>query len=172
MEYKPCEILCWWICIVAATSKKWIEAKMKELGVTTNPDYKLCMFLDDLAMITIDTPTYGVIEANTAHHWHQYNFFGGGKGARASCSGTRVFSGGSCPAWVGSQLTKNDGPGTGHGWGCPTLPPGVWAGRSVCGPILGFWSTLPAVVNRRYVGGVRCPELLCRNSITAYGARV
>lgn len=49
--------------VAAATSKKWIEAKMKELHVTINPDYKLCMLLDDLAMITVDTPTYGVIEA-------------------------------------------------------------------------------------------------------------
>jgi len=38
---------------------------MKELGVTSHADYKLCMLLDDLAMITVDTPTYGVIEANT-----------------------------------------------------------------------------------------------------------
>ena len=67
MEHRKCKCKCWCICTVAATSKKWIEAKMKELGVTTNADYKLCMFLDDLAMITVDTPTYGVIEANTAH---------------------------------------------------------------------------------------------------------
>jgi len=33
--------------------------------VSSNPDYKLCLLLDDLAMITVDTPTYGVIEANT-----------------------------------------------------------------------------------------------------------
>jgi len=52
--------------VAAATSKKWIEAKMKELGVTTNADYKLCMMLDDLAMITVDTPKYGVIEACTS----------------------------------------------------------------------------------------------------------
>ena len=52
--------------VAAATSKKWIEAKMKELGVTTNADYKLCMLLDDLAMITVDTPNYGVIEACTS----------------------------------------------------------------------------------------------------------
>lgn len=35
---------------------------MKELCVSTNPNYKLCMLLDDLAMITVDTPKYGVIE--------------------------------------------------------------------------------------------------------------
>jgi len=52
-------------CVAAAaTSKKWIEAKMKELCVSTNANYKLCMLLDDLAMITVDTPVYGVIEAS------------------------------------------------------------------------------------------------------------
>lgn len=50
------------IVIWSATSKKWIEAKMKELGVTSNANYRLCMMLDDLAMITVDTPTYGVIQ--------------------------------------------------------------------------------------------------------------
>jgi len=53
------------ICGTAATRRKWIEAKMKELGVTSNADYRLCMMLDDLAMITVDTPTYGVIQANS-----------------------------------------------------------------------------------------------------------
>jgi len=33
--------------------------------VTSNANYKLCMMLDDLAMITVDTPTYGVIQANS-----------------------------------------------------------------------------------------------------------
>ena len=41
---------------------KWIEVKMKELGVTTNPNYKLCFMLDSLAMISVHTPKYGVIE--------------------------------------------------------------------------------------------------------------
>jgi len=57
---------CWCICDAAATSRKWIEAKMRELGVSSNTDYKLCMMLDDLAMITVDTPTYGVIEVTPA----------------------------------------------------------------------------------------------------------
>ena len=51
--------------VTAATSKKWIEVKMKELGVTSNAKYRLCMMLDDLAMITVDTPAYGVIQANS-----------------------------------------------------------------------------------------------------------
>ena len=37
----------------AATSMKWIEAKMQELGVLTNPSYKIAMLVDDGAMITV-----------------------------------------------------------------------------------------------------------------------
>jgi ubiquitin-like domain-containing CTD phosphatase 1 len=50
------------IAIWSATSMKWIDAKMQELGVASNINYKLCIMMDDLAMITVDTPTYGVIE--------------------------------------------------------------------------------------------------------------
>ena len=47
----------------AATSMKWIKAKMEELGVMANDNYKLCFMMDSLAMITVDTgPKYGVIE--------------------------------------------------------------------------------------------------------------
>ena len=48
----------------AATSMKWIDAKMKELGVSSNSNYKICFHLDSLAMITVQTPKYGVIEVN------------------------------------------------------------------------------------------------------------
>lgn len=41
---------------------KWIEEKMKLLGVSTHPDYKVAFYMDSLAMITVDTPDYGVIE--------------------------------------------------------------------------------------------------------------
>jgi len=50
------------IVIWSATSMKWIEAKMQELGVSSNPNYKLCFMMDSMAMITVDTPVYGVIE--------------------------------------------------------------------------------------------------------------
>lgn len=50
------------IVIWSATSMKWITAKMEELGVMTNPLYKICFMVDSLAMITVDVPTYGVIE--------------------------------------------------------------------------------------------------------------
>ncbi|XP_075919872.1 ubiquitin-like domain-containing CTD phosphatase 1 isoform X3 [Petromyzon marinus] len=41
---------------------KWIEAKMKELGVTTHHSYKVSFMLDSAAMITVFTPKYGVVE--------------------------------------------------------------------------------------------------------------
>ncbi|XP_071167438.1 ubiquitin-like domain-containing CTD phosphatase 1 [Mytilus edulis] len=50
------------IVIWSATSMKWIEVKMKELGCTSNPNYKLCFMLDSSAMISVHTPKYGVIE--------------------------------------------------------------------------------------------------------------
>lgn len=50
------------IVIWSATSMKWIEAKMKELNVTNNPNYKICFLLDSSAMITVQAPKYGVIE--------------------------------------------------------------------------------------------------------------
>ena len=45
---------------------KWIKAKMEELGVMNNPNYKLTFMVDSLAMITIDAgQKYGVIEVST-----------------------------------------------------------------------------------------------------------
>lgn len=38
---------------------------MKELGVTSHPNYKICFMLDSLAMISVHTPKYGVIEVIT-----------------------------------------------------------------------------------------------------------
>lgn len=48
--------------IWSATSMKWIVEKMKLLGVSNHPDYKIAFYLDSLAMITIETQKYGVIE--------------------------------------------------------------------------------------------------------------
>nr|CAI5870342.1 unnamed protein product [Callosobruchus analis] len=50
------------IVIWSATNMKWIEEKMKLLGVSTNPNYKIAFYLDSLAMISVHTPKYGVIE--------------------------------------------------------------------------------------------------------------
>lgn len=50
------------IVIWSATGMKWVEVKMKELGVTSHPNYKISFMLDSLAMISVHTPKYGVIE--------------------------------------------------------------------------------------------------------------
>uniref|UniRef100_UPI00358E3DA6 ubiquitin-like domain-containing CTD phosphatase 1 n=1 Tax=Myxine glutinosa TaxID=7769 RepID=UPI00358E3DA6 len=50
------------IVIWSATSMKWIETKMKEIGVTTNPNYKVTFMLDSAAMITVFTAKYGIVE--------------------------------------------------------------------------------------------------------------
>ncbi|KAK4323488.1 hypothetical protein Pmani_005803 [Petrolisthes manimaculis] len=55
--YRNYDIVIW-----SATSMKWIEEKMKLLGVSSHPDYKIAFYLDSLAMITIETQKYGVIE--------------------------------------------------------------------------------------------------------------
>jgi len=57
------------IIIWSATSMKWVDLKMKELGVFTNPNYKITFCLDCKAMITVapenktvfDTKGLGVI---------------------------------------------------------------------------------------------------------------
>ncbi|KAK9828309.1 hypothetical protein WJX74_008288 [Apatococcus lobatus] len=50
------------IIIWSATSMKWVEVKMRELGVTTHPDYKISFMLDHRAMITVQTERYGVFD--------------------------------------------------------------------------------------------------------------
>lgn len=50
------------IVIWSATDMKWIEEKMKVLKVTTNPNYKIMFYLDHLAMISVHTAKYGVVE--------------------------------------------------------------------------------------------------------------
>jgi len=50
------------IVIWSATSMKWIEEKMKLLGVSSHSDYKIAFYLDSLAMISIVTPKYGIVQ--------------------------------------------------------------------------------------------------------------
>lgn len=50
------------IVIWSATSMKWIEEKMKLLAVSTNSDYKITFYLDSLAMISVHTPKYGLVQ--------------------------------------------------------------------------------------------------------------
>lgn len=49
------------IVIWSATGMKWIEVKMRELGVTSNPNYKITFMLDSKAMISVFTDQYGVV---------------------------------------------------------------------------------------------------------------
>nr|CAD7397366.1 unnamed protein product [Timema poppensis] len=55
--YQEYDIVIW-----SATSMKWIEEKMKLLGVATHNDYKVIFYLDSSAMISIHTPKYGVVQ--------------------------------------------------------------------------------------------------------------
>ena len=52
------------IIIWSATGMKWVEVKMRELGVSTNPSYKITCFLDHMAMVTVFTDKYG--------KWHRH----------------------------------------------------------------------------------------------------
>ncbi|PNW84301.1 hypothetical protein CHLRE_04g228900v5 [Chlamydomonas reinhardtii] len=50
------------IIIWSATSKKWVEVKMKELGVLGHPAYSITCLLDHTAMVTVHTDKYGVFD--------------------------------------------------------------------------------------------------------------
>lgn len=50
------------IMIWSATSMKWIEEKMKLLGVLTNQNYKILGYLDYLAMISVHMDKYGLLD--------------------------------------------------------------------------------------------------------------
>ncbi|EIE27356.1 MGC81798 protein-like protein [Coccomyxa subellipsoidea C-169] len=55
--YEHYDLIIW-----SATGMKWIEVKMRELGVSTNPAYKLTAFMDHKSMVTIQTAKYGVFD--------------------------------------------------------------------------------------------------------------
>lgn len=50
------------IIIWSATSMKWVELKMGQLGVLNNPNYKITALLDHLAMITVQSDLRGVFD--------------------------------------------------------------------------------------------------------------
>ncbi|XP_059313566.1 ubiquitin-like domain-containing CTD phosphatase [Lycium ferocissimum] len=50
------------IMIWSATSMKWVELKMGQLGVLDNPNYKITAMLDHMAMITVQSDRYGVFD--------------------------------------------------------------------------------------------------------------
>lgn len=43
-------------------SMKWVEVKMKELGVLSHPDYKVTALIDHMAMITVQSESSGVFD--------------------------------------------------------------------------------------------------------------
>lgn len=53
---------------------KWIEEKMKLLGVSTNPSYKILGYLDYLAMVSVHVPKHGLLDVITQilalHYYH------------------------------------------------------------------------------------------------------
>jgi ubiquitin-like domain-containing CTD phosphatase 1 len=50
------------IAIWSATNMKWVEVKMKELGVLTNANYKVVFMLCSLATITVHLPEKGFVD--------------------------------------------------------------------------------------------------------------
>lgn len=54
--YQKYDIVIW-----SATSMRYIEAKMQELRVVNNPNYKIVFYLDSAAMISIFSSKYGLI---------------------------------------------------------------------------------------------------------------
>ena len=52
--YEHYDLIIW-----SATGMKWIEVKMRELGVSTHPAYKLTAFMDHKSMVTIQTAKHG-----------------------------------------------------------------------------------------------------------------
>ncbi|RNA36326.1 ubiquitin-like domain-containing CTD phosphatase 1 [Brachionus plicatilis] len=54
--YEDYDIVIW-----SATSMKWIQAKMEEMGATRNPNYKISFYLDSSAMISVYTSKFGLL---------------------------------------------------------------------------------------------------------------
>eukprot|EP00798_Chlamydomonas_sp_ICE-L_P015941 gene15941-22073_t len=64
------------IVIWSATSMKWVEVKMKELGCLTHPEYKLTFMLDHAAMVTVQAEKYGVFDCKPlAFIWEKFSEF-------------------------------------------------------------------------------------------------
>lgn len=54
--YQDYDIVIW-----SATSMRYIEAKMDELRVSSNPNYKIVFYLDSGAMISVESQKYGLL---------------------------------------------------------------------------------------------------------------
>lgn len=56
-SYAEYDIMIW-----SATSMRWVELKMKELGVLGHESYRITALVDSLAMISVHSPTRGVLD--------------------------------------------------------------------------------------------------------------
>lgn len=56
-SYQNYDIVIW-----SATGMRWIEEKMRLLGVSNNPNYKIMFYLDSTAMISVYTIERGVVD--------------------------------------------------------------------------------------------------------------
>lgn len=71
MAYQNYDIVIW-----SATNMEWINKKMKVLGVSNNPYYKIACHLDANFMINVQTSKYGTITAKPlAVIWGKYKQF-------------------------------------------------------------------------------------------------
>jgi ubiquitin-like domain-containing CTD phosphatase 1 len=65
------------IIIWSATSMKWVELKMKELGVTDSPNFKIVTLVDSSAMITVTDEKHGTFNTKPLGtiwaHFPQYS---------------------------------------------------------------------------------------------------
>lgn len=61
------------LVIWSATSIKWVELKMRELGCLSNEQYKIVCLLDARAMLTVHSPHYGVYNCKPlAYVWAKF----------------------------------------------------------------------------------------------------
>ncbi|CAI5460443.1 unnamed protein product [Closterium sp. Yama58-4] len=56
-SYSAYDIIIW-----SATSMRWVEVKMRELGVLGHSDYRVVALVDHMAMITVHSPHRGVFD--------------------------------------------------------------------------------------------------------------
>lgn len=66
------------IVIWSATSMKWIVEKMRLLGVSSNPNYKIWCYLDSNAMITVHCAKRGIVDVKPLGViWGKYSQYSG-----------------------------------------------------------------------------------------------
>ncbi|GAB2257796.1 hypothetical protein Droror1_Dr00013956 [Drosera rotundifolia] len=64
------------IMIWSATRMRWVELKMEQLGVLSNPQYKITALLDHLGMITVQSDSHGTFDCKPLGLiWEQFPKF-------------------------------------------------------------------------------------------------